>query len=448
MYTPHSLEIALLMMIATAICWGSWANTFKGVKNYRFELFYWDYAIGIFLISVVLAFTMGSTSNDSASFLNNVRLADGSNIIYTLVGGAVFNLANLLLVAAIDMAGLAIAFPVSIGIALVVGVIASYLQQPKGSAGLLAIGVACAVIAVIMDGKAYGSLAKAAGSASKKSIATCIVSGVLMGLWSPFVAHAMSHGKTLGPYSISVFLTLGALLSCFIWNIYFMKKPLVREPVNFSEFFRGGVGPCSRLVGRGDLGKRNGVQFSGWILRSRHLLRHWPISANGGRTLGNLRLERISRSEAASQDLSRIHVRFLFAGDFACRKSQYCNVTNSGQILVEWRGKPGMQMLAQSENAVTFLVRMGRTETDKKCLLGFKIPSASGPFSGNSQIAAALKSATCLASIDFHLVFNGLRSKMVCPRRRGARAARGSQNEHLPARLPGGLALILLPSCR
>jgi glucose uptake protein len=266
MYTPHSLEIALMMMIATAICWGSWANTFKGVKNYRFELFYWDYAVGIFLISVILAFTMGSTSNDSASFLNNVRLADGSNIIYTLVGGAVFNLANLLLVAAIDMAGLAIAFPVSIGIALVVGVIASYLQQPKGNASLLAIGVACAVIAVILDGKAYGSLAKAAGSASKKSIITCIVSGVLMGLWSPFVAHAMSHGKTLGPYSVSVFLTLGALLSCFIWNIYFMKKPLVGEPVKFGEFFRG---PASGHV----LGLLGGAI---WGTGNRH--RWWRLS--------------------------------------------------------------------------------------------------------------------------------------------------------------------------
>jgi glucose uptake protein len=239
MFTPHSLGIALVMMIATAICWGSWANTFKGVKNYRFELFYWDYAVGIFLISVALAFTMGSTSNDPSSFLNNVHAADLANIIYTLVGGVVFNLANLLLVAAIDMAGLSIAFPVSIGIALVVGVITSYVQQPKGNAGLLAAGVACALIAVILDGKAYGSLAKAAGSVSKKSITTCIVSGVLMGLWSPFVARAMSHGNTLGPYSVAVFLTLGALLSCFVWNIYFMKKPLVGEPVQFGEFFRG-----------------------------------------------------------------------------------------------------------------------------------------------------------------------------------------------------------------
>src|SRR5882762_4247285 len=239
MYTPHSLEIALLMMITSAVCWGSWANTFKGVKNYRFELFYWDYAIGIFLISLILALTMGSTGNDANSFLNNVHSADTSNIVSTLIGGAIFNLANLLLVAAIDMAGLAVAFPVSIGIALVVGVVSSYTLQSRGNVGLLGAGVVCAVIAVIMDGKAYGSLASAGRTVSQKSIITCVVSGVLMGLWAPFVAHAMTTGNTLGPYSIAVFLTLGALLSCSIWNVYFMKKPLVGEPVDFSGYFRG-----------------------------------------------------------------------------------------------------------------------------------------------------------------------------------------------------------------
>src|ERR1700746_2683440 len=147
LFTPPSLTVALLMMIVSAICWGSWANIFKGVKNYRFELFYWDYAIGIFLISLLLAFTMGSTGHDSNSFVNNVQSADASNIVSTLVGGAIFNLANLLLVAAIDMAGLAVAFPVSIGIALVVGVVLSYALQPKGNALLLGFGVLCAFIA-------------------------------------------------------------------------------------------------------------------------------------------------------------------------------------------------------------------------------------------------------------------------------------------------------------
>src|SRR5271169_2776698 len=237
MFTPPSLGIALFMMITSAICWGSWANTYKGVKNYRFELFYWDYAIGIFLVSLILALTMGSTGNDANSFLNNVRSADANNIAYTMAAGVIFNLANLLLVAAIDMAGLAIAFPVAIGTALVVGVISSYAIQPKGNAALLAAGVLCALIAVVLDGKAYGSMAVAGRSVSKKSIVVCVVSGVLMGLWAPFVARAMTNGNTLGPYSVAVFLTLGALLSCLVWNVYFMRHPLVGEPVKFSGFF-------------------------------------------------------------------------------------------------------------------------------------------------------------------------------------------------------------------
>jgi glucose uptake protein len=227
------------MMITSAVCWGSWANTYKGVKGYRFELFYWDYAVGIFVISVVLAFTMGSSGNNAASFLNNVHAADTSNIVNALIGGALFNLANLLLVAGIDMAGLAVAFPISIGIALVVGVVLSYGLQPKGNPGFLALGVACAFVAIILDGKAYGSLIAAGRQISKKSLITCLVSGVLMGLWAPFMAHAMTRGNSLGPYSAAVFLTLGALLSCFIWNVYFMKHPLVGQPVSFGGFFRG-----------------------------------------------------------------------------------------------------------------------------------------------------------------------------------------------------------------
>ncbi len=247
MFTPPNLTIALLMMIASAVCWGSWANTYKGVRNYRFELFYWDYAIGIFLISLILALTMGSTGHNAESFLNNVQSADRSNIVSTLVGGAIFNLANLLLVAAIDMAGLAVAFPVSIGIALVVGTVLSYILQPKGNPLFLMTGVACALIAVILDGKAYGCLAGVGRSIERKSIVTCIVSGVLMGLWNPFVAYGSTRGNSLTPYSSVVFLTLGALLSCFVWNVYFMRKPLVGEPVGISGFFN--APPSGHLLG-------------------------------------------------------------------------------------------------------------------------------------------------------------------------------------------------------
>jgi glucose uptake protein len=240
MFMPPNLTVALLMMITSAICWGSWAITYKGVKNYRFELFYWDYAIGIFLSSLILALTMGSTGHDANSFLANVSSTAPMNILAALVGGALFNLANLLLVAAMDLAGLAVAFPVSIGIALVVGVVLNYILQPQGSVWLLAGGACCALIAVILDGKAYGSLPRAASGTSRKSIILCVVSGTLMGLWSPFTTYAMTRGNALTPYSGTVFLTLGALLSCFVWNLYFMRHPIVGEPVSLAGFFRAG----------------------------------------------------------------------------------------------------------------------------------------------------------------------------------------------------------------
>jgi glucose uptake protein len=238
MFVPASFGVALLMMITSAVCWGSWANTFKGTKNYRFELFYWDYAIGIFLISLIFAFTLGSMHGDSTSFLANVQAADKSNIVCALIAGAIFNAANLLLVAGIDMAGLSVAFPVAIGIALVVGVVLSYTLQPTGSALMLAFGVLCAVTAVIMDGKAYSALAAAGRAVSRKSIIVCVISGMLMGLFAPFVTRALTTGAALGPYSIAVFFTFGALLCCFPVNIYFMKHPLVGEPVPFADFFK------------------------------------------------------------------------------------------------------------------------------------------------------------------------------------------------------------------
>jgi glucose uptake protein len=237
MFTPDSFAIALLMMVTTTVCWGSWANTYKLTKGYRFELFYWDYAIGIVLISLVFALTLGSLGGPD-SFLDNVRSADPSNIALALIGGFIFNIANLLLVAAIEMAGLAVAFPVAIGIALVEGVVLSYALQPRGDPVLLGVGVVLAILAVTADGKAYGSLSAGRSAVSRRSIVVCIVSGLLMGVFAPFVTRALTAGRPLTPYSVAVFFTLGALLCCFVVNVYFMRKPLVGQPVDFRDYFR------------------------------------------------------------------------------------------------------------------------------------------------------------------------------------------------------------------
>ena len=249
MYVPQTYSIALLMTIVSAVCWGSWANTYKVTRGYRFELFYWDYALGICLIALVLAFTMGSLHPDGMDFLSNLRTADTSNFYYAVAAGAVFNVANVLLVAGIDMAGMAIAFPLAIGIALAVGVVLSYLQNPRGSPVLLGIAVVCAIVAVIFDGRAYKSLnasKDAAGHvvsrASGKSIVVCIISGLLMGLFAPIVSHALTAGHAMTPYSVGVFFSLGALACCFVFNVYLMRRPLVGVPVKAGEYFRTSAG--------------------------------------------------------------------------------------------------------------------------------------------------------------------------------------------------------------
>ena len=222
------------------------------------------------------------------------------------------------------MAGLAVAFPISIGIALVVGTVLSYALQPKGNAVSLALGVVCAFIAVLLDGKAYGSLASAGRSVSKKSLITCVVSGILMGLWAPFMTHAMTRGNPLGPYSAAVFLTLGALLSCFIWNIYFMKHPLVGEPVSFAGFFSGPAsGPSAGPFRRIHLGHWHGFQSSSRKLHRRcDLLCHRPVCSHGCRALGNSRVEGIRKLRTTGQNLPGTDVHLLWAGNFPGRTRQ------------------------------------------------------------------------------------------------------------------------------
>ena len=238
MFVPTTFHAALLMTILSTLCWGSFANTFKGTKTYRFELYYWDYGLGIFLISLLLAFTMGSYAGGPDAFLANLHTADNINLFYAALGGFIFNIANVLLIAGIEIVGLAIAFPIAIGIALVEGVVLSYALQPRGNPALLAAGVFMAVVAVILVGKAYGALRTAGSVVSRRGVIVCVISGLLMGIFAPFVARAMTRGATLTPYTTAVFLTLGAFLCCFVFNPILMLKPIVGTPVEAGDYFR------------------------------------------------------------------------------------------------------------------------------------------------------------------------------------------------------------------
>lgn len=242
MFAPHTFAAALIMTIVSTICWGSFANTLKLTKNFRFELYYWSYAIGIFAISLALALTMGSTGHNAQSFLTNYHSAAHANVFHAAVGGFIFNIANVLLMAGIEIAGLAVAFPISIGIALVEGVVLSYALQPKGSGALLGAGVAMAVVAIILIGKAYGQLGGSGRGVSRKGVVICIVSGLLMGAFAPFITSAMTAERPVTPYTAAVLFTFGALVCCFFFNVYLMKRPLVGTPLSFVDLGRAPAG--------------------------------------------------------------------------------------------------------------------------------------------------------------------------------------------------------------
>jgi glucose uptake protein len=238
MFVPSTFAVALLMTILSTVCWGSFANTYKGTRNYRFELYYWDYGIGICLIALILAFTMGSSAGGPTAFLANLHAADTSNLVYAGLGGFIFNIANVLLIAGIEIVGLAVAFPLSIGIALAEGAVLAYALQPKGNPILLATGVLMGVLAVILVGKSYSALRSGGEAPSRKGVIVCVISGILMGTWAPFVTLAMTRGNTLTPYTTTVFLTLGAFVCCFVFNTILMRKPIIGAPVAGSDYFR------------------------------------------------------------------------------------------------------------------------------------------------------------------------------------------------------------------
>ncbi len=247
MFFAQSYGLAILFCIITMLCWGSWANLQKATgKQWAFQYFYWDYAIGVLLISFILAITLGNTGSIGRGFFTDLAQANTSMILLALIGGIVFNLANILLVAAIDIAGMAVAFPVAIGLALVLGVILNYIANPLGNALILAIGVICVAIAIILDAKAYKTLkAHLTQSAFKKGLIIALISGALMGTFYYFVAasmitnfHTPETGK-LTPYSAAFIFAIGLFLSNFIINTWMMKKPFIGEPIKGSGYFKG-----------------------------------------------------------------------------------------------------------------------------------------------------------------------------------------------------------------
>ena len=254
MVLVHNYGLAVFFFLVAMTCWGSWANTQKlAAKNWRFELFYWDVVLGLLLFSLLAAFTLGSLGSEPGgrTFLEDLANADGRSIAFGMLGGVVWNLGNLLLVAAIAVAGLAVGFPIGGGIAWLGGTILGYVieisTQGESSSNpyLLFIGMALAITAIYLSMVSYKRLAEHQKKASFKGIILSVLAGLFI---APFYtvtmygmdpAFGLSGAGSLTPYTGAFFFALGAFLSTFIFNPFFMARPVQGEPVKMRAYFKG-----------------------------------------------------------------------------------------------------------------------------------------------------------------------------------------------------------------
>lgn len=249
MYIVNSYAMAVVLCFITMLCWGSWGNTQKlAAKTWRYELFYWDYIIGMLITALVIGFTFGSFGEQGRHFINDLSQASASGVWSVILGGVVFNASNILLSASVSLAGMAVAFPLGVGIALVLGVIVNYIGEPKGDPTLLFAGVLLIVIAIICNGIASRRMNNEDATAgnNRKGIILAVVAGVLMAFFYRFVAAAMDLNDfenptpgMLTPYSALFIFAVGAFGSNFLFNSLVMRKPFTGVPVKYSEYFKG-----------------------------------------------------------------------------------------------------------------------------------------------------------------------------------------------------------------
>ena len=246
MFIPQSYQLAIILCVITMLCWGSWGNTQKlAGKSWRFELFYWDYVIGILLFALLLGFTMGSTGEGGRKFTADIAQADSKNMLNAFFGGVIFNASNILLVAAMALAGMAVAFPVGVGIALALGVIINYVYTPKGNPVLLFVGLGFIVAAILIDAIAYKKHIINSKKVSGNGIVLSVSAGILMALFYRFVASSMAtdfvrpEAGKLTPYSAIFFFAIGVLVSNLPFNYLIMKRPFAGSPLSFKDYFKG-----------------------------------------------------------------------------------------------------------------------------------------------------------------------------------------------------------------
>jgi glucose uptake protein len=239
MFTPQTYPSALLLMTLSMLCWGSWANTEKITGNWPFELYYLDYTFGLLICSVIFGLTLGQIDPSSPdSFFLNLRAASQRSLWLAFAGGAVFSVGNILIVAAISIAGMAVAFPIGAGLALVLGAVLNYIVAPAGNPLLIFSGIALVCIAIVLDALAYRGISQG-GAASRTGILLSFIGGIGAGLFYPLVAKSLSGPRHLQPYTLNVVFALGAAASALPMIYLLLRRPISGPPLQWKDYLTG-----------------------------------------------------------------------------------------------------------------------------------------------------------------------------------------------------------------
>ena len=239
MFIPQTYGLALFLMTLSMLCWGTWANTQKITRQWPFELYYFDYTVGLLLCSLIFGLTLGQTDPSSPqSFFMNLRAASQRSLWLAFAGGAVFSVGNILIVAAISVAGMAVAFPIGAGLALVVGAVLNYVVSPAGNPVLIFSGIALVCIAIALDALAYKGISQSGGNAAK-GILLSVIGGIGAGLFYPLVAKSLAGPGHLEPYTVYVIFSLGAMASALPMIYLLIRRPLTGSSLSLRSYVRG-----------------------------------------------------------------------------------------------------------------------------------------------------------------------------------------------------------------
>lgn len=253
MILPGSQLYNLILLVFGMLCLGTWAVTFRMTSKWRFELYYFDFALGTVLAALIIGFTFGSMGWDGFALMDDLRIAGKMKEAQAMLGGAIFNLGNMLIMAALSVAGITVAYLIGIALMLAGGMAIMYHYAPGGNGVMLWSSAGVVLAAAILMAVSYRmftmerlvALMREGKTKSTKKVVTlkgqllAIGGGLVAGGFYPLLNAAKSGENGLGPYGIGLFFAAGIAISTIVYNLFFMNLPVHGDPVDFATYFNG-----------------------------------------------------------------------------------------------------------------------------------------------------------------------------------------------------------------